>query len=483
MTDLLRINLLLLAVVFPETARFCRADDAKTSSPASKLFVDDHWIESKSRVERVLHQPEKHPDNPLIKGDDPWAINPYCYGTVMYDAESSRFKLWYMSYNPGLPHAQRTPILYALSEDGVAWDRPHLGLIDFDGSTQNNILMNHYGYHDLYSPSVVKDDRDPDPERRYKMIWWDFPTGSQGYRDDGMCVAFSPDGIRWTKHPGNPVLSAKKQERSISDVMSVMYDSRAEKFVAYTKGWADPGPAFRQIVRTESTDFIHWSEPEVVLTHAFDEHDPQSYGMSVSQYESVYLGLLCSYKKPGNETIDIQLAVSHDNHEWDRVADQATFLPLGEDETWDDGMLFCAPLITHNDRVLIYYGGWSGPHNTSRRRAGIGLASLRKDRFVSLDAGPEEGLITTRPLPDASGSLLINADAKGGSIRVEALGPDGDPLPGFTAADCRPLTEDGIAQRVSWKDHNSLPQVQTGVKLRFLLRNASLYSFLSQNPN
>ena len=189
--------------------------------------------------------------------------------------------------------------------------------------------MTHYGHHDLYSPSVLRDDRDPDPQRRYKMIWWDFPNGKRGYRDDGMCVAFSADGIRWTKHPGNPVLHAKKQERSISDVMSVMFDSRADKFVAYTKGWADPWPAFRQIVRTESSDFVHWSEPEVVLRHTFDEKDPQSYGMAVTQYESLYLGLLCSYKKPGNETIGIQLAVSHDNHKWARVANQETFLPTG----------------------------------------------------------------------------------------------------------------------------------------------------------
>lgn len=476
MTVALRIFAGLLSTIPLTVASFCRADDGEVSPSTWKLVIDDHWIESASDVERVLHQPDKHVRNPLIRGDAPWAINPYCYGTVMYDDESSRFRLWYMSYNAGLPFAERTPILYAFSEDGFAWDRPELGVVDFRGSTQNNILMHHYGHHDLYSPSVLRDDRDPNPDRRYKMIWWDFPTGSQGYRDDGMCVAFSPDGIHWTKHPGNPVLSAKKQERSISDVMSVMYDSRAGKFVAYTKGWADPWPAFRQIVRTESTDFIDWSEPEVVLSHAFDESDPQSYGMSVTQYESVYLGLLCSYKKPGNETIDIQLTVSHDNRNWERVAEKGTFLPLGEDGSWDDGMLFCAPLIQHENQVLIYYGGWDGPHNTSNRRAGIGLATLRRDGFVSLDAESREGVVTTRLLPGASGPLLVNADARDGSIRVEVLGTDGNPLPGFTAVECQPLTEDGIEQHVRWAEHDALPELDGGVRLRFLLRDASLYS-------
>jgi len=442
-----------------------------------KLLIDDYWIDSKSGVRRVLHQPRKHTLNPLIRGDDPWAINPYCYGTVVYDETTLRFKLWYMSYNHGLPLAERTPILYATSADGIAWDRPSLGLVEFRGSKQNNILMTHYGYHDLYSPSVLRDDRDPVPQRRYKMIWWDFPKGKQGYRDDGMCVAFSADGTRWIKHPGNPVLPAKKQERSISDVMSVMFDNRANKFVAYTKGWADPWPAFRQIVRTESSDFVHWSEPEVVLRHAFDEQDPQSYGMTVTQYEGLYLGLLCSYKRPGNETIDIQLAVSHDNRNWARVAEQATFLPTGPAGSWDDGMLFCAPLIAYKNQVLIYYGGWDGPHNTSKRRAGVGLATLRKDGFVSLDAGPEEGRITTRLLSDMAGPLLVNADARGGSIRVEVLGNDGKPLPGFAAGDCRPLTMDGTDQRVRWQTQATLPTSNNDIRLRFSLREAKLYSF------
>jgi len=467
-------------VCFSVTALgFLCPSPAGGKSPATegwKLLIDDHWIESKSGVERVLHQPEKHPDNPLIKGDAPWASNPYCYGTVLYDEASSQFRLWYMSYNAGLPLHERTPILYAVSKDGIAWERPALGLAEFRGSKQNNILMWHYGHHDLYSPSVVKDDQDPDPRRRYKMIWWDFPNGRKGYRDDGMCVAFSPDGIHWNKHPGNPVLSAKKQERSISDVMAVMYDRAAKKFVTYSKGWADPWPAFRQIVRTESENFIDWSEPEVVITHAHNENDPQSYGMSVTQYDDVYLGLMCSYKKPGDETIDIQLVVSRDNQAWERVAGQQTFLPLGEDGSWDDGMIFCAPLIEYENRVLIYYGGWDGPHNTSRRRSGIGLASLRKQGFVSLDAGESPGVVTTEPFTPTNQPLVVNADAEGGTVRVELLGDDGKPLPGYSAAECEPLTGDGVEQRIRWRNHDTPPADAT-VRLRFQLRNASLYAF------
>lgn len=309
-----------------------------------QLFIDDYWIGTASNTTARLHQPTKYPDNPLITGEAPWVINPYCFGSVLYDEEAAVFKFWYMSYNYGQTEAERTPFLYATSADGVSWDRPTLGLHAFRGSKENNIVLINYGYEDLYSPCVIRDLEDPDPDRRYKMLYWDFPLGARPYQDSGMCVAFSPDGIRWTRHPGNPVLFAEKQEHSIRDVMSVMVDHRNGKYVAYTKGWADPWPAFRQIVRTESTDFVHWSKPQVVLRHAHNLHDPQSYRMFVTQYESVYVGLMNSYKKPGNETIDIQLTVSHDNQRWSRVADQATFLPLGPDGSWDDGMIFAVRL-------------------------------------------------------------------------------------------------------------------------------------------
>jgi len=442
-----------------------------------QLFIDDYWIADSANVTATLHQPQKHPDNPLIRGDAPWQQNPYCFGSVLYDEEESLFKIWYMSYNYGLPVADRTPVLYATSSDGIHWQRPDLKVIEFQGSMNNNIVLTNYGYHDLYSPSVIKDNADPDPSRRYKMIWWDFPLGDKGYQDDGMCVAFSPDGIHWTKYPDNPVLHANKSERSISDVMSVMQDRRSGKYVAYTKGWAAPWPAFRQIVRTESTDFIHWSEPEVVITHKHDRQDPQSYGMSVSQVGNLFIGLISIYKNPGDETIDIRLAVSHDNRRWKRVANQQTFISNGAPGSWDCGMIFTAPLLIHGDKTLIYYGGWNGAHNDKNRHSGIGLAILRKNGFVSLDAGEKKGTVVTHPIGNARGPLLVNADARGGWLRAELLDVHGLPIPGYTAAECLPVRSDGVAQVIHWRKHAELPEMKAPLRIRFVMANASLYGF------
>jgi hypothetical protein len=442
-----------------------------------QLFIDGYWISNSDNVIKTLHQPTKHPDNPLIRGDDPWAQNPYCFGSVIYDEDESLFKLWYMSYNFGQAVEERTPVLYATSPDGLQWTRPKLGLFEFQNSTENNIVLTNYGHHDLYSPSVIKDIAAIDPDRRYKMIWWDFPLGNRGYQDDGMCVAFSPDGIHWSKYSKNPVLHARKCEQSISDVMSVMQDQRTGRFVAYTKGWADPWPAFRQIVRTESSDFINWSEPKVVIRHKYDIQDPQSYGMTVTQVGNLYIGLMCSYKKPGDETIDIQLAISHDNLNWERVSNQLTFLPNGSSGAWDSGMIFTAPLINHGTQTLIYYGGWDRPHNLKNRHSGIGLAFLRKNGFVSIDAGTEQGIILTHLMKNAQGPLLVNVDADSGSLRAELLDAQSKPIPGYTLNDCIPVQSDGLEEFIRWRDHNDLPDPEKGMRIRFLINNASLFGF------
>lgn len=441
------------------------------------LFIDDYWIENSTNTVTTLHQPERYSNNPIIKSDVPWEENPYCFGTVLYDEEDSIFKFWYQSYNHVETIKERTPILYSTSTDGINWIRPNLGIIDYSGSKNNNIIMQNYGFHDLYSPSVIKDNHEEDPTKRYKMIWWDFPLGKEGYQDDGMCVAFSPDGIHWTKYAGNPVLNVNKTAQSISDVISVMQDKITGKFVAYTKGWAEPWPAFRQIVRTESTDLIHWTKPEVVVSHKHNIEDSQSYGMPVSQYGNYYIGLLHSYKKPGDETIDIQLAVSHDNKNWNRVANEQTFLPLGPSGSWDDGMVFCVPMFNHGNKTLIYYSGWDNSHDSRKRQSAIGLATLRMNGFVSLDAGGELATVTTKAIQNAEGPLLVNADASKGSLRAELIDADGNTIPGYSIKDCLPVDKDEIIQFVRWKKHAELPEKVNILKIWFEVTNTKLYGF------
>jgi len=213
------------------------------------------------------------------------------------------------------------------------------------------------------------------------------------------------------------------------------------------------------------------------LDHTHDVADPQSYGMPVVQYESVYLGLLRSYKLPGEQTIDIQLTISHDNLSWNRVANMATFLPLGPSGSWDDGMIFTVPPIVRGDTIEIFYGGWDGAHNSSSRCARIGVARLRKDGFVSLDADQTTGIVTTKKLNRTCGDLFVNVNAAGGSLKVEVLDVENNVLPGYSCDDCDPITTDSVNSLVTWNSDSQLPETAEPIRLRFVMENASLYSF------
>ncbi len=419
------------------------------------MFVDDHHIAKSSHIKRTLQQPEKL-EKPLITGNGSWDSCPYLFGTVIYDQEDKIYKVWYMSYNFGQPLAVRTPFMYATSKDGRKWTRPNLGLFEYRGSKQNNIIMQNAGHHDSYTPSVVKDLEETDPARRYKMIFWDF-CGHDAYGGDaGMMIAFSPDGIHWKRLQDRPVLAAAKKEQSISDVLDLMIDPANGKYVAYTKGWAAPHPHHRQIVRTESSDFVNWSTPQVVLRHANTVEDTESYGMTVFAHEGLYLGLLRVYHSKTDKTIDIQLTSSRDGKKWNRVADQATFIPRGAEGTWDDGMVFTSRPVIRGDVMEFFYSGWDGDHASHSRLSGIGLATLPRDRFVAVEADGDTGRLQTTPEKLNNNALTINADARGGKIRVALLGEDGKALPGFSLEDCGSIEGDSLRHRLSWRGKSDL---------------------------
>lgn len=455
------------------------------ASAESVSLVDDTFIAEKIGVERVLQQPKKEPA-PVLNGDQRWEQNPYLFGSVLYDPSEKVFKMWYMSYNRRLPVYLRTLVLYATSKDGLDWAKPKLGVFDFEGSTANNIVMGSMGFGDLYSPSVVKDVAAKDPAQTYKMIYWDV-WGPKSYEHGGMFIAFSGDGVHWKKAVDRPVIRAQKAERAMSDVMDLMRDPKTGKYVVYAKSWIDgtwgkddkvnEEKAQRIVTRSESEDFLKWTTPEPVVRHQLTEEDPQSYGMPVFYDEGVYLGLLRSYKVPGNDTIDIFLMSSRDGKKWERVCPGQTFIPTGRVDTdWDDGMVFTAPPIVHNNEVLIYYGGWDGPHEGRFRRSAIGLARLPQGRFAALRAqNGGSGTVMTRPVK-AEGGLLVNGNGKKGAIRVAAVDASGKELAGFSWDDMEPIQQDGLRLPVQWKG-GALPTGQD-VSLQFKIEGeAELYGF------
>ena len=228
------------------------------------LFVDDHDILYRPGTARRLRPLDRCPQNPVLPArGKPWEINIGWVGNA-FDPVTGLYQLWYQAFTG--PFAQkrthRCLVCYAESTDGIHWTKPDLDLFDYNGILPTNIVMiGNGGYSDRYTNSVLLDLRDPDPARRYKMATYDFSM-DEGIERPGLVVAFSPDGIHWTKHPKAPLLRTFYGDRlsvpyvdetgrewdlplSISDAMDAIWDEPRGVYAIYSKMWID-GPDGRQ---------------------------------------------------------------------------------------------------------------------------------------------------------------------------------------------------------------------------------------------
>jgi hypothetical protein len=463
---------------------------------ATQLFLDDVMIEEQRGLQRTLHRPAKYAGNPLMYPLHPWEGRVELYGQVMRDPDDpDLLRMWYTGLagmgvtrmgventskwaNIGFdPDNLMYSYCYATSRDGIFWERPNLGLVEFEGSSDTNIvLINAAG------GNVVHDPRDPDPARRYKALFYESRekdgTSNEG---DGFSVAFSPDGLRWTRFAGNPVA------RKASDAHTLLgWDELNGQYVAYARPSLHGGNMVRRIGRAVSDDFNSWTDPEDILVP--DDEDPpglEFYGMPVFRYHDHYIGLLYAYHTPPEEpqirfygNIDVQLTTSRDGIHWERAANRQAFMPNGPDNSIDAGEIYMAntPLVME-DELWFYYSPGPIEHGPTGRSGPICLSKLRLDGFMSMDAGDETGYLVTKPFTCAGGKLLINAAARGGQVSVAVLDAEGIQYPNFGRMHSALFDGDSVRHTVGWSqaDFDDLRGKQ--IRLKFYQRNSSLYGY------
>jgi len=351
---------------------------------------------------------------------------------------------------------------------------------------------------------AVYDERDRDPARRFKA-----PLLNEGF-------AVSPDGLHWTKL-GVPKVSS-------SDEGNFSYDAAEGLFLHSVKR---SGPHGRSVALATSRDFEKWTDYGVVF-HADDEdqqlgrkaiearcddatleplrfRDPavynvDVYNMGVFRYEGHYLGLPAMFhatgRVPNYPNTDgfhvVQLASSRDLKTWTRLGDRGAFLgPSRTDSGAYDLTQIISPSapVVRGDELWFYYTGlkyrstwdYEGTYPNGRtipvpgrdRDGGaVCLAVLRRDGFISLDAGDEPGSVTTRSFALPTGRLMVNVDARGGELRVEI-----DDEGGQVRARSVPVRTDAPRQEIKWEADAKLPAAGQPARLRFTLRSARLYSY------
>ena len=468
---------------------------------ARQLLMDHHVVDDLNGAERIVHQPSKHEANPILSACEPWEAGGACsYGTIMRDQQTGLFRLWaplddMRRQRPEGKSLQDHRGLYYESDDGLTWRRPKLGRFAFDGSKANNIFHSH-GKHLVGTLCVLALPPRMADRGRFAMLYAASLRDREPNRA-AVCVAFSDDGLEWTDAPANPVLCGRA-----GAAISVVYNPQRDLFMMYRRASVNAGEV-RRIAYCQSTDLLDWSQPVNVFGH--DECDPiHLYGMQVAHYREVYFGLLhCLHMHPDGKRhpltggkdflLDTQLAWSRDGLHWFRHPKRPTFLPTSPpyQGACDWGFATAmTELIEVDDTIRVYYGGREYLHKPGARSRDnpllnhFCLATLQRDRFVSISAGPDGGYMLTRPMAYLGGKLHINARTNAqGFIRVairEAQGTrDGEWPETWRFDDCTPFAGDSLDHVVTWHDHG--PQLEEFpadvLRLHFWLENADLFSF------
>ncbi len=479
---------------------------------------DAHLVESMKNVRMRMHES-------YVTGE---TIPAPGRGFMLY--EEGRFRLYYLSPGVDCAHAFEKVncylMRYAESEDGTHWRKPRLGLYEWQGSRDNNILFPNdrfpYAHASAGVNTVFIDPNAKDPRQKYKMsVKLSPPTdgnlrGLKPLPDGKGKYGFaSPDGIHWTRITGKLGTSGDGGFRPF-------WDDRYGSYVAYSrvKTYRDPrqeeyyGRVYGnrpnnwlsrllRLGRSTSKDFVHWTDEKIVMApDAIDEADSEApnrvdfYSIPVFKYtQDIYIALPSIYSHwkafveengklgqlPG--TVDVQLASSRDGIRWNRTPERRPFIRLGPQGSFWSGMIFVKEPLAFRvgSELHFFFEGWRKAHNDPTRTgpASWGRARLRVDGFISADAAYTGGELTTRPLTFSGTRLQLNlATGAGGTVRVEIQDESGRPRDGFSAGEADEINGNHLEVDASWKGSRNLASVAgKTVKLRFVMRDASLYSF------
>ena len=425
------------------------------------LLLDSRVVENTENAKLVLGTVEKDKRNPLFGEDKPWEKRfDNLYSNVIYDEDEKLYKCWYSPFIVDLssqgmtleerkkpypiPADREMGICYAISKDGINWEKPDLGLVDYMGSKENNIL-----WRGPHGAGVFKDESDPDPARRYKAIF------------QGLSVSVSTDGIHWAEPAACEGVSVAGDTHN-----NAFFAPTFGKYVGITRTWEEK--VGRQVARIESEDFVTWTKEAVVLEGV--SRNLQPYAMPVFYHGGVYLGLVAIHEQ-SSDRVWTELTWSPDTKTWHRISPGTSLIPCAKEELdYDYGCVYAAACpVFLEDEIRIYYGGSDGLH-TGWRNGFLCLATIRPDGFAGYeqDSGAGPAIITTAIIPYAGQLLRITADVENrGAIKVRILDEEGKEI----AVSITVSTETDSRLEFNGNINTDL------IRLKFELNKARLYSF------
>jgi hypothetical protein len=460
------------------------------------LFLDPAILASSENATLHVRPPEAR--EVVIRPDRPWEQLMISFFLTVRD-EGEKLRLWYICRD-----GQNQPnVAYAESVDGVHWTKPNLGIVEYDGNRDNNLV----GIPNL--EGVVFRDDSASADERYVYL--------TNVYHEGVIRFYSPDGLRWQK-------SAEILLPFESDTQNVTFwDQRIGRYVMYLRGW-DPGTDTtrrRKVVRLELDDYrgrlplrpsgrithpasaaptrLPWIVDEIPTVLAVDQDDPPMtdiYNLSAQPYPldpSWYVGFPSFYRhrpesddppyENGGRT-EIHFVGSRDGVHWQRY-DRAVYIAPGLVETGRGNMAYMGTgLVVRGDEIWHYATGFHSQHGDvaarqARTDGQIVRYVQRLDGFVSLTTADTPGEARTVPVRVSGRQLRLNLDTGGlGALQVGLVDADGERVSGYGLDQCDPLQINSTGALVTWNGQSDLGDlIGRDVALVFRSSRTRLFSF------
>ncbi len=409
------------------------------------LGIDNHLLPIKRNLSLYYSKPKVRLKPVLTPSRDdpnkPDYIATHFYGTVLYD--EGRFRMWY--YGVGkLATEQRIllgPTCYAESKDGIEWIKPNLNQVMYKGSRNNNAFD--LPGEQMYGGHVIKDEEEPDRQRRYKMIYNLHNGTTWVFRS-----ATSPDGLRWK-------VSEKDSVDKFIEISGFFKQGGMYYVHGQASGHSEGGnPHGRQGYAAVSANFDDWVSGFGEAFHIREPANPEDrggrkpydqvhLGVGPASFGTVAIGLFGLWHNfPGDETrnipaawfghgkisADFGLTISNDGLHFREPVKGHVYLdrrdsPVTNEKGKNYPTILCQSgngILNVGDETRIYHGRWRNAEYGEEYYAEVALATLPRDRWGALGLYPEgstrldksEGWVwsTAVTLPTAGWRVVLNAD-------------------------------------------------------------------------
>ena len=450
-----------------------------------ELFVDHYLIDRLDGAFLALHEPRD--EGTVLCYDKPWEGVYSNAGSVM--KVDDEFRLYYRAMPSIKDGTSGESTCLALSDDGLEWRRPNLGLFELHGTKENNAILAQqppfsHNFMPLLDerPGVAEDER-------FKAV--------AGIHETGLCMFVSADGLSWRRMMDEPGLTS---EEFAFDSPNLAFWSDAEQcYVCYFRTWRD---RVRWVSRSTSDDFVHWGPAEEMEfwhagapapvehiyttgTHPYFRAPhiyvamPRRFMASrrvLSEEEAERLEIDPSQRACCSDSI---FMTSRGGSRYDRTFMQAFVRPGPDRCNWSSrpGTIAAGVVQTGPREMSLLRNGHYGRHTNHVRRW-----SMRLDGFASVRAPYAGGELVTKPFSFSGSQLSINYDTSAaGSLRVEVQDSDGQPIAGYALDDAQEIVGDEMERVVSWQAGTDVgPLQRKPIRLRFVMNDADVYSLQFQ---